>query len=61
MQWSWPFDDTGGLPALLAEYGRLAAQLSDAEPVRGEQLRRQLRELDVVIDRYMADLPTSRL
>lgn len=61
MQWSWPFDDTGGLPALLAEYGRLAAQLSDAAPVQSERLHRQLHELDVVIDRYVADLPTQRL
>jgi hypothetical protein len=66
---SWsPFDDAGpapteagGLPELLAEYGRLAAQLPHADAGRAQRLRDRLHELDAVIDRLMDGLGTTRL
>lgn len=45
---------TSDLPAVLAEYGRLAAQLPDATASEAERLRRRLAELDVVIDNEVA-------
>lgn len=42
------------LPDVLAEYGRLAAQLPDATPQKVEWLHRRLAELDVVIDNEVA-------
>jgi hypothetical protein len=66
---SWsPFDDAGpapteagGLPELLAEYGRLAAQLPHADPHRAQRLHDRLRQLDAIIDRRVDGLGTSRL
>jgi hypothetical protein len=58
MQRSSPDD---GLPALLAEYGRLAAQLPHADPARARQLHERLRELDEVIDEQVTHLGIARL
>jgi hypothetical protein len=66
---SWSrFDNAGdppyavtGLPALLAEYGRIAAQLPDADAVESARLHQRLRELDEVIDRQVAALGLTRL
>lgn len=55
------FEDAGCLPALLAEYGRLAAQLRGADAVRVRVIHDRLSELDVVIDRHVAALGTTRL
>jgi hypothetical protein len=55
------FDESEGLPALLAEYGRLAAQLPDADKVHAERIHRRLQELDVVIDRQIAESGISQL
>lgn len=55
------FDDPDSLPALLAEYGMLAAQLPDADPARTEWLHERLRALDEVIDRHVEELGTTRL
>lgn len=55
------FDAPDALPALLAEYGRLAAELSTAEPERVELLRARLRTLDELIDQQVASLGTTRL
>ncbi|GAB3289497.1 hypothetical protein [Parasphingorhabdus pacifica] len=46
--------DAPHLPEVLAEYGRLAAQLPDATPDQVERLHRRLAELDVVIDTEVA-------
>lgn len=51
----------GGLPALLAEYGRLAAELSAACPQRAQRLHERLAELDVAIEGWVAELDTPRL
>jgi hypothetical protein len=63
-----PFNDTGPapteagrLPELLAEYGRLAAQLPHAEHQRAQQLHNRLHELDTIIDRLIDGLGTTRL
>lgn len=45
---------TSALPAVLAEYGRLAARLPSATASEAEELRRRLAELDVVIDDEVA-------
>jgi len=44
------------LPAALAEYGHLAAQLPGASSRRAEELRERLAELDVVIDEHVTAL-----
>lgn len=49
------------LPSLLAEYGRLAVQLSSADAEAVEQVRDRLRQLDELIDAYVAALPTERI
>ncbi len=64
MHWSSHIDGTQGrsrLPDLLAEYGRLAAQLPDADPSHAKRLHERLRKLDTVIDAYVAEIGTSRL
>lgn len=55
------FDAPDALPALLAEYGRLAAELSTADPERVEQLHERLHALDELIDQQVALLGTTRL
>lgn len=55
-----PFDSAGSLPALLAEYGRLAAELPGAGPERAAWLREQLEALDEVIDQRVHALGTDR-
>ncbi len=55
------FEHAGSLPSLLAEYGRLAAQLSGADPARTRWIHDRLKELDAVIDRQVAVLGTDRL
>lgn len=55
------FEDTDSLPTLLAEYGRLAAELPTASPERAEWLHERLRTLDEVIDRHVLALGTTRL
>lgn len=57
----YQFDDPEALPALLAEYGRLAAQLSAADPERCEWIHEHLRVLDEAIDRRTAALGITRL
>ncbi len=52
---------TGGLPELLAEYGRLVVELSKADPLQVERLRGRLAELDEAIDGWAAALETTRL
>ncbi len=49
------------LPSLLAEYGRLAVQLSSADGGALEQIRDRLHQLDELIDAYVAALPTERV
>ncbi len=46
---------------LLAEYGRLVAELSRAGPQQAQQLRERLAELDAAIDGWAAALDTARL
>lgn len=48
-------------PDLLAEYGRLAAELPEADPSRGEQLRQRLGELDEQIDAWAQRVGTDRV
>lgn len=48
------FDQADGLATVLAEYGRLAAQLPEAEPQRAELLNQRLDELDAIIDAHLA-------
>ena len=48
------FDGPGGLPALLAEYGQLAAQLPGADSMQAERIHERLRELDVAIEERIA-------
>lgn len=48
--------DSVDLPAALAEYGHLAAQLPGASSRTAEQLRTRLAELDVIIDDHVAAL-----
>lgn len=55
------FDAPDALPALLAEYGRLAAELSTADPERSAQVHARLHILDELIDRQVALLGTTRL
>lgn len=45
-----------GLPEALAEYGRLAARLSDTDPAGADLLRARLAELDEVIDQQVDSL-----
>lgn len=52
---------TSELPALLAEYGHVAAGLAGACPEQAERLRERLAELDVAIDGCMAALNAPRL
>lgn len=49
------------LPDLLAEYGRLAARLADADPLHAERLQTELRELDVAIDTWVEALGLYQL
>lgn len=49
------------LPDLLAEYGRLAARLADADPLHAERLQAELRELDVAIDTWVEALGLYQL
>lgn len=51
----------GSLPALLAEYGRLAAELPAACPQRAQLLHERLAELDVAIEEWVTELDTPRL
>ena len=51
-----PQHETASLPDLLAEYGRLAAQLPGAQPGEAAWLRHRLAQLDVVIDQAVAAL-----
>jgi len=48
-------------PDLLAEYGRLAAELPEADPARGAQLRQRLGELDEQIDDWAQRVGTDRV
>lgn len=48
-------------PDLLAEYGRLAAELPEADIGRGEQLRQRLSELDEQIDHWAQNIGTDRV
>lgn len=48
--------DSVDLPAALAEYGHLAAQLPGASSGKAGQLRTRLAELDVIIDEHVAAL-----
>lgn len=54
-------ESAGGLPALLAEYGRVAAGLGAACPEQAQRLHERLAELDVAIDGYVAELGVPRL
>ncbi len=54
-------DSAGGLPALLAEYGRLAAGLPAASPEQVRRVHERLSELDVAIDGWARELDTRRL
>lgn len=59
MNWSSPAAEAHeqpSLPDLLAEYGRLVAKLSSADPAHAECLRERLGELDNAIDTCMARL-----
>lgn len=49
------------LPDLLAEYGRVAARLPDADPIHAERLQGELRELDVAIDTWVEALGLYQL
>ncbi len=49
------------LPSLLAEYGRLAVQLSSSDAQVVAQIHERLRQLDELIDAYVAALPTQRI
>jgi hypothetical protein len=51
----------GGLPALLAEYGCLTAQLPDSSPAQAGELRTRLAELDAMIDRWVTELGVQGL
>lgn len=55
---SSPFDSA--LPALLADYGRLAAELPTATPERAAWLNEQLEALDEFIDHEIRVLGTDR-
>lgn len=55
------FDDPDALPALLAEYGRLAARLPAADPGQAALLRERLRALDEAIDRLVEELGTTKI
>ena len=50
------FDHPEGLPAMLAEYGRVAARLRDADPDQAHVLHRRLADLDAAIDRMILQL-----
>jgi hypothetical protein len=49
------------LPSLLAEYGRLAVQLSSSDAQAVEKIRDRLHQLDELIEAYVAALPTQRV
>ncbi|MCI2415997.1 hypothetical protein MOQ72_01045 [Saccharopolyspora sp. K220] len=52
------FDLPEELPMLLAEYGQLVVQLSDACPAEAELIQQRLVELDAVIDCRVAAIGT---
>lgn len=54
MQTTTRFDGPGELPALLAEYGQLAAQLPGCDHAQAERIHQRLRELDKLIEHRLA-------
>ncbi len=54
-------ESAGGLPALLAEYGQLAAGLGTAGPEQARRVHERLAELDIAIDGWVAELDTAQL